>query len=88
VIAVTSGAAFGPSGRWESTDAAAEFEAAEAEVAVCVDPGLLLGVLGCDFHQPPLLAPAETERAMAVASAITTINNVADLFLLSLEFLR
>jgi len=82
VIVGTNGAAIGPTGRWEATDAGAELE-------VFVGSGLLLlGGVGCDFHSPALLELTETEKAMAVAIAINAINNVADLFLLNLGYLR
>src|SRR3569832_366682 len=82
VIVGTSGAAFGPSGRWEATAAAAEPDVfAGSEL-------LLLGALGCEFHRDPaLLDFTETEKAIAVAVAITAINNVADLFNL-VEYFR
>jgi len=85
VIVGTSGAAFGPSGLWEATDAG-------AEVAVFTGSGLLLllvlGAPGCDFHNQPALLDTETEKAATATSATTAINNVAGLFLLSWEFLR
>jgi hypothetical protein len=85
-------AAFGPSGRWEATDADAEVEAeAAAEAAVFTGSGLmLLGALGCDFHNhPPVLDSTETEKAIAVESAIPAINSAANLFVLvDLENLR
>jgi hypothetical protein len=82
VIVGTSGAAFGPIGRWEV--AAAEADVAEAESEIFAGSGmLLLGVLGCDFHsQLALLDSTATEKATAVTSVITTINNVAGLLTL------
>jgi len=81
LIVGTSGAAFGPSGLWE-VDAAAEPDVfAGSEL-------LLVGALGCEFHRDPaLLDFTETEKAIAVAIAITAINNVAGLFSL-FEYLR
>jgi hypothetical protein len=81
VIVGTSGAAFGPSGLWE-VEAAAALEAFAGSVLV------LLGTLGCEFHRDPaLLDFTETEKAIAVAIAITAINNVADRFNL-VEYVR
>jgi len=78
-VAVTVGvsiAAFGPSGRWEETDA-------EAELELLAGSGLLLllGALGCDFDsQPALFDSTETEKTIPVATRATTaINSVADL---------
>jgi hypothetical protein len=78
----TSIAAFGPSGRGEVADADAG-----AEVAVFSGSGmLLLGATGCDFHNhSALLDFTDTEKAIAVTTAITEINNVAVLFLLKLR---
>src|SRR6185369_13477723 len=56
VIVGTNGAAVGPTGRWESTDA-------DAEPAVFAGSGLLLlGGVGCDFHSPALLELTVTEN--------------------------
>jgi hypothetical protein len=85
LIVGTSGTALGPSARREAT-------AAGAALAVFAGSGLLLlgvvGCAGCDFHSPVLLELTETEKAIAVTVAITTINSVADLFLLILGYLR
>jgi len=79
VMVGTSIAAFGPSGRWEATEAEAELE---TELEVLAGSGLLLlGALGCvDHSHPALLDSTETEKAIAVATRATTaINSVADL---------
>jgi hypothetical protein len=90
LLAVTvgaNGAAVGPTGLWEATDADA---AVEVEVEVFTGSGLLLlAALGCDFHNHPALLDTETEKAATVTKAITAINSVADLLVLvKVEYLR